>query len=528
MRQIIPLFISSIAAVGAYFFFSYAMYRIGRKFETSSFLEYCIPLYNMVLMCRCGEISPWNTLGLFVPIVNIYFAIHIWGSIAQRLGKSYWLYGIGSFIFYITVFIMAFDNSRPSGYIISDIMSENKDLKEKEQNEHDGEFDQDTVSKKEVFEENKRNEITETKREKTTKKTKAGFLSSIDILSKIGLRTINELIGFDIGSTSIKICALKKTNEGFQIQNIAKKSYEEDILSDGNIIDQVFVAQELKKIIAENRIKCKDVACALSSYTIITKKIMVPFLEEEELENSIRLEVEAVIPFPLKDIYYSYHVLGVDEEKEDMMNIQIVAAKKEIVDGYTTAFSLAGLNLQILDVDIFAVTNIIEQIYNPKDFSVVAVDIGASITNIAIIKNNSVEFTREILLGGKYLTNQIEKSTKLSHMESEEKKIMADSEVAYLFEDFIFNISSEITKTINFYTATKPNDTIGKIYLTGGSSLLQGLKEKIEEDTRIEIEYIDPILLLNLDQTKHRVYEEYSTFMSVALYLSSRVVDLGQ
>ncbi|MCX5811023.1 MAG: type IV pilus assembly protein PilM [Proteobacteria bacterium] len=528
MRQIIPMLISIIVAAGVYFFFSYVMYRIGRKFVTGSFLEYCIPLYNMVLMCRCGNISPWNVLGLMVPIVNIYFAIHIWGSIAQRLGKSYWLYGIGSLFFYITVFIMAFDNSSPSGYILPDTISENKDLNEQEQDGHDSSIYTDTITKNKDYEENKINKKAEKRKEKNAKSTKAGFLPGLDILSKIGLRTINELIGLDIGSVSIKICTLKKTNDGFQIQNIAKKSYEEDILSDGNIIDQVFVAQELKKLIAENNIKCKDVACALSSYTIITKKVMVPFLEEEELENSIRLEVEAVIPFPLKDIYYSYHVLGVDEEKEDMMNIQIVAAKKEIVDGYTTAFNLAGLNLQILDVDIFAVTNIIEQIYNPKDFSVVAVDIGASITNIAIIKNNSVEFTREILLGGKYLTNQIEKSTKLSHIEAEEKKIIADSEVAYLFEDYIFNISSEITKTINFYTATKPNDTIGKIYLTGGSSLLKGLREKIEEDSRIEIEYIDPLLLLNLDQAKHRAYEEYSTFMSIALYLSSRVTDLGQ
>lgn len=365
-------------------------------------------------------------------------------------------------------------------------------------------------------------------KDKKAKDLKPGFLSSLDILGKIGLKTINELVGVDIGSTSIKICALKMTKDGFKIENIAKKTYEEDLLSDGNIIDQVVIAQELKKITSENNIKCKDMACALSSYTIITKKVLVPFLEEEELENSIRLEVEAVIPFPLKDIYYSHYVLGVDAEKEDMMNVQIVAAKKEIVDGYITAFRLAGLNLQILDVDIFGVTNVIEQIYSPKDFSVVAVDIGASVTNIAIMKGEEIEFTREILIGGKYLTNQIEKSTKLSHMEAEEKKITNDIEVAYLFEDFIFNISSEITKTINFYTATKPNDTIGKIYLTGGSSLLHGLKEKIEEDTRVEVEYINPFMLLNLDETRLHAYEDSSAFMTIALYLSSRITDLAQ
>ncbi len=515
MRQILPAFISFIFAVGAWFFFSYVMYRIGKKFQTGSFLEYCIPIYNIVLMCRCGDISPLNILGLFIPIVNIYFTIHIWGSIAQRLGKNYWIYGAGSFLFYITVFIMAFDSSGPKGYVLAN--------EEEDQNQYSGSM----LSENNNLKEEEKTDKTETKREKNVKSVKAGFLSNMDILGKIGLKTINELIGVDIGSSSIKLCILKKVNNSFQIQNIVKKTYEEDLLSDGNIIDHVFIAEELKKVIQENNIRCKDAACALSSYTIITKKILVPFLEEEDLENTIKVEVETVIPFPLKDIYYSYYVFGIDEEKEDMMNVQIVAAKKEIVDSYTAAFLLAGLNLQILDVDIFGITNIIEEAYDPKDFSVIAVDIGSSITNIAILKGYSLEFTREILIGGKYLTGQIEKSTRLSHWEAEEKKIAADNDVLYLFEDFIFNISSEITKTINFYTATKPNEIIGKIYLTGGSSLLHGLKEKIGEDTGIEVEYINPFLLVNQDKSKHRNYEEYSSFAGVALYLSSRVADLG-
>ena len=489
-----------ILIVGVWVFSSYVLYRIGRKFEIGSFLEYCIPFYNMVLLCRCGRISPWNVLGLILPIVSIYFIIHIWGSVAQGLGKNYWIYGIGSLFFCITAFIMAFDSSRPSGYLIPDveIEQEQKDLKEESLGEAGAKKD---------------------------KGVKPRSFSSLDMFGRIGLKAANELVGVDIGSTSIKICSLNKTKDGFQIKNLVKKSYERELLSDGNIIDYVFIGQELRKIVTENKIKSKTVACALSSYTIITKKVGMPFLEEEEFENTIRLEVEAVIPFPLKDIYYSYYVLGVDEEKEDIMNVQIVAAKKEIVDSFITAFNLAGLNLQILDVDIFGVTNVVEHIYNPKESSIVAVDIGASITNIAIMKGEDLEFTREILTGGKYLTNQIEKSTKLSLSEAEEKKISGDSDITYLFEDFIFNISSEIMKTINFYTATKPNDTIGKIYLTGGSSLLQGLKEKIEEDARVEVEYINPFLLLNLDENKLHAYKDYNAFMTIALYLSSRMMD---
>lgn len=349
----------------------------------------------------------------------------------------------------------------------------------------------------------------------------------LDIIGKFGLRTIDELLGIDIGTTSIKICELKKTRTGFILQNVAKKTYENDLLNDGIIIDNTLVANELKSLIAANNFKSRDVACALSSYTVIIKRVTIPFMADEvALENTITMEVENVIPFPLRDIYFSYFVMGVDEEKPDMMKVQIVAAKKEIVDGFVQTLEMAGLRPQILDVDVFGLTNLVEQLYNPQDMSVVAVDLGAAVTNIAILRGEGVEFTREILMGGKYITNLIQNTTNLSYADAEEKKLTNDSSVSYLFEDFIFNISSEIKKTINFYLATKPNETLGKIYITGGSSLLPGLKERVYEETQMPIESINPFLILGEEESKIQAYDNLKEYMVVALYLSSRIGDL--
>jgi type IV pilus assembly protein PilM len=349
----------------------------------------------------------------------------------------------------------------------------------------------------------------------------------LDIIGKFGLRTIDELLGIDIGTTSIKICELKKTRTGFILQNVAKKTYENDLLNDGIIIDNTLVANELKSLIAANNFKSRDVACALSSYTVIIKRVTIPFMADEvALENTITMEVENVIPFPLRDIYFSYFVMGVDEEKPDMMKVQIVAAKKEIVDGFVQTLEMAGLRPQILDVDVFGLTNLVEQLYNPQDMSVVAVDLGAAVTNIAILRGEGVEFTREILMGGKYITNLIQNTTNLSYADAEEKKLTNDSSVSYLFEDFIFNISSEIKKTINFYLATRPNETLGKIYITGGSSLLPGLKERVYEETQMPIESINPFLILGEEESKIQAYDNLKEYMVVALYLSSRIGDL--
>jgi type IV pilus assembly protein PilM len=279
-------------------------------------------------------------------------------------------------------------------------------------------------------------------------------------------------------------------------------------------------------LLREEGISVNKAATALSSYTVITKRVTMPLLDEETLGKSIGLEVESVIPYPLRDIYYNYYVMGTEEDKEAMMSLLIVAAKKEIVDAYMNVFRLAGLNLLIVDVDIFAVTNLIERIYGPQQFSVVAADIGASVTNIAILKNETIEFTREILIGGKYLTSEIAKAHNVSQEEAEEKKLNADNGVGEVFDDFVGNVSSEMNKTVNFYMATKPRETVGKIYLTGGSSLIPGLKERIESETGIEVAFLDPSTCLQQNGKSARLGEEDQAFAPVALYLSSRVSDL--
>ena len=98
----------------AYVFSGYILYRIGRKFdEKVSFPVFLVPIYNFVLMCRYGGVSPWNVLGLMIFPISIYSSTNIWGSIAEKLGKDYWLYGLSISFIGLPVFLLAFDKSTP-------------------------------------------------------------------------------------------------------------------------------------------------------------------------------------------------------------------------------------------------------------------------------------------------------------------------------------------------------------------------------------------------------------------------------
>lgn len=91
----------------------YVIYRIGNKFGQGNFWSYCIPVYNLILLCRCAGIPGMTVAGFFVPIINIGCMVFLFGSIGKRLGKQFWASGLGSLIFFFTPLVMAFDGSQP-------------------------------------------------------------------------------------------------------------------------------------------------------------------------------------------------------------------------------------------------------------------------------------------------------------------------------------------------------------------------------------------------------------------------------
>lgn len=101
--------------LAAYCGSAYLLYRICVKFGIGSYLGCCVPVYNGILLCRCAGLSGWASIYLYLlPGYSIY----VFGTIARRLGKGFWGYGLGHLLLF-PLFIIAFDNSKPINLIVS-------------------------------------------------------------------------------------------------------------------------------------------------------------------------------------------------------------------------------------------------------------------------------------------------------------------------------------------------------------------------------------------------------------------------
>jgi FHA domain/Family of unknown function (DUF5684) len=125
--MVVTIVLSIIFGLGLYLFLCFVQSKICEKFGICSLFECCIPIYNMVLLCRCADISGWNVLWFILPsifftgnqamlatIITIIFSVVLWGRIAERMGRGYWQYGLGcTFLMGIPILVLAFGSAHP-------------------------------------------------------------------------------------------------------------------------------------------------------------------------------------------------------------------------------------------------------------------------------------------------------------------------------------------------------------------------------------------------------------------------------
>src|SRR5260221_260142 len=308
------------------------------------------------------------------------------------------------------------------------------------------------------------------------------------------------LVGLDIGSSAVKVVELKDLGKGkgFQLLNAAVERLSPEAIVDGAIMDAGLVVDTIQKAFSGRRIKASDVAIALSGHSVIIKKISIPATSEEELAEVIPWEAEQYIPFDVEDVNLAYQVLKAASGGEGNMDVLLVAAKKDKINDYTSVASQAGKNPVLVDVDVFALQNCYEMNYDTDTAAGAAlINIGASTTNVAILKGTTSIFWRDISVGGNHYNDAIRKELNLSFDQAEQLKRVEEVDgipvengtpLIASVNDFI---GTEIQKTLDFFKNTTPGETIEKMVLPGGSSRVPHLKEALGERFGVPFEALN-------------------------------------
>ena len=339
-------------------------------------------------------------------------------------------------------------------------------------------------------------------------------------------------VGIDIGASAVKLCQLKKTAKGTTVEAFGRVELPSDTVVDSALMSSARVVDAIVELIEVHRIKRKQVALSVSGHSVIIKKIPLPQMTRAELETQIQWEAEQFIPFDIGDVYLDVQIVNEQSVQQGQMDVVLVAAKKEFVNEYTSVIIEAGLEPMICDVDAFAVETMFAVNYEiPETETIALVNVGAAKTNINILALGVSSFTRDLAIGGKTFTEEIQKQLNVSQENAELLKLggtvrdaasVVPQDVEQAMQTVAENVTTEVQRSIDFYSATSAEPSPSEIYLSGGSARLPALSRAIEARIGVPVTVVNPFKELHPGNVDPAYLQEVGPSAAVAVGLALR------
>jgi len=312
-------------------------------------------------------------------------------------------------------------------------------------------------------------------------------MAVMDIKKIVSSKSNRKSLGLDIGSSAVKAIELSLSSDkmivsAFGTVGISSLSRQE-------------AADSIKKLLSQSGVTLKEAAISVSGPSVVERFITLPKMDEEALKGAIKFEAEKLIPFDIGDCVIDHKILAKDD-RENKINVLLVAVKKEYLSSRLKLVEEAGLTVRLVDVDMFAAANAFLRCFkNPADKTVAILNMGASLTNISILRGEGIYFARDLAVGGNDFSSAISRMMSLDGAGAEELKLSPGEktqDVIGCVKPALNSLLDEVKLSFSYYE-NQTGKEIDEIYVSGGGSGIVGLADAFQENFGSKPSVLNPM-----------------------------------
>lgn len=335
------------------------------------------------------------------------------------------------------------------------------------------------------------------------------------------------MVGLDIGSKTIKIVELQKEGQFFNLSASGIIGYS------GNSVarmedekEMATVSQVIKKLHNEAGISGRDVVISVPEPQVFTRTIKFPLLTDSEIASAVKWESEQYIPIPVNEAIIQHTILSRNEKATPPeVLVLLVAAPRALVEKYTKVVTLAGLNPVAVETELVAAARSLA----PPDKTVLLVDFGSASTNIAIVQNAILSFSRTIPIAGDAFTRAVAQGLGVNVTQAEEYKKtygfeqnQLEGKVTRALEPVLRLVVDEIKKAITYYQTEEKGETPSAVIIGGGTSGMPQMLPDLSKLLGMEVLIGNPFSKVRTDPETAKRLAPYSPLYAVSVGLALR------
>ncbi|MGB4966803.1 MAG: type IV pilus assembly protein PilM [Candidatus Saccharimonadales bacterium] len=310
------------------------------------------------------------------------------------------------------------------------------------------------------------------------------------------------MFGLDIGHSTVRVMQLTGGKK-CRVIGYGEISFDESAIQNGIVVKHEVIAEAVQKLFKHSLvgdITTKRVAMSLPIARAFTRSIDLPKLNEKELAEAVKTEVEQYIPAAADDLYVDYSVVA---RGKTHITVFIVAMPRTIVDSHLTLSRLLGLETVLIETTSSAGAALFARDAH-SDLPAVLVDFGSDSADITIYDKGPI-VSGTVACGGQQITQLIADALGVSEREAviiKTKYGLALSkkqkQIEAAIEQPLSLLVREVRRTIRYYEErSKSKRSISQVVVMGGGANMPGLTDYLTSSLRIPVRAFDPTIYLD-------------------------------
>lgn len=322
------------------------------------------------------------------------------------------------------------------------------------------------------------------------------------------------LVGLDIGSSGLRAAEFAVGRRRPALRKFASLPLPPGVVRAGMVADPDALVDALKELWSTGKFGTRQVALGVANTGVLVRQMDLDWMAPKDFGQALRYQVEGALPMPVDDANLDYHLLEELDVEQDgqtrrVARVLVVAAAREMVDGFVGAVDRAGLRATSVDIVPFALIRtslaLPDAHEDRSDEAVGAefeaiVDIGSDTVTVVVHEAGQPRYVRVIPgLGGDVVTRAVQQRYDWTWEDADRTKCAVGLPGHSTFEpeapradglqhpaqqvvaEEVEALVREIATTLDYARESGDEPTLRRVLLTGAASRLGGLAELMSE-----------------------------------------------
>ena len=341
-------------------------------------------------------------------------------------------------------------------------------------------------------------------------------------------------VSLDIGSSGLRAAQFSWRGRKCRLDRFAAAPTPEGAVVAGVVADPAALAKGLKELWALGKFSTKRVVFGLANDRILVRQLDLDWMEPADFRKALSYSVADQIPMSVDEANLDFHILeeiaaSAELGLERTLRVLLVAAGRDMVEGFVTAITEAGLQPVKAELAPFALIRAAcpdgvgparkhaDGAAAPAEATTAEaiIDIGADTLTVVVHAGGQPRFVRTVgKLGGRYITGELQQKFGWSYEEAEAAKaqyglprprpagipeprtsgvpegglVALEHPAQQAIAERANAVVAEVRTTLNFFlSASTGISGLSRVVLTGGGSSLSGLSERLAEGLKVDV-----------------------------------------